>query len=395
MQLERKELLGFDPERLEQLGGALTAAEIGQQPSVWPRIEALLVQQQEAIHAFLGPLLASPGLRIVLAGAGTSAFIGECLLPALLRQGHRAEAVPTTDLVSGPERFLQPHTPTLLVSFARSGSSPESVAAVALADRLVERIHHLVITCNADGQLYLAARGRANALAILLPDATHDRGFAMTTSFTSMVLAAALAFRIVPPARVDMLAAAAAQVGHRALPLLSALVACGFKRVVYLGSNELCGLAREAALKLLELTDGQVVAMFDSPLGFRHGPKTIVDDATLVVVLLSNDPHARRYDLDLLQELRADGRAGRVLALDAAWPPADSADSFVFEGVSGVGDLELALPYIVFCQSFAFLQSLGLGLRPDTPSRSGTVNRVVRGVTIYPFESEGSHVPGN
>lgn len=394
MLVKRKELLGFDPERLEQLGGALTAAEISQQPSVWPRIDTLMTEQEKAMRDFLAPLLASPDLRIILTGAGTSAFIGECLLPALLRQGYRAEALPTTDLVSGPDCFLQPATPTLLVSFARSGSSPESIAAVALADQLVERIYHLVITCNAEGQLYLAARDRANALAVLLPDATHDRGFAMTTSFTSMVLAAALAFGVLAPGSAGALAAAAAQAGERALPLLSSLVANGYKRVVYLGSNELCGLAREAALKLLELTDGQVVAMFDSPLGFRHGPKTIVDDTTLVVVLLSNDPQARRYDLDLLRELRADGRAGRVLALDAGAAPEDG-DAFAFEGVSSAGDLALALPYIVFCQSFAFLQSLALGLRPDTPSRSGTVNRVVRGVTIYPFDREGGHVPGN
>jgi tagatose-6-phosphate ketose/aldose isomerase len=166
-----------------------------------------------------------------------------------------------------------------------------------------------------------------------------------------------------------------------------------FERVVYLGSNELRGLAREASLKLLELTDGRVVALFDSPLGFRHGPKTIVDADTLVVVLLSNDPHARRYDLDLLRELRNDGRAGRVLALSGRPEPELGADHLALPGVEDAAELALALPYIWFCQSFALLQSLALGLRPDTPSVSGTVNRVVRGVTIYPFEGDG-HVPG-
>jgi len=182
-------------------------------------------------------------------------------------------------------------------------------------------------------------------------------------------------------------------VGERALPLLAQLVAQDFRRVVYLGSNELRALAREAALKLLELTDGQVVAIHDSPLGFRHGPKTIVDDRTLVVVLLSNDPQARRYDLDLLRELRGDRRAGRVLALDAQADAAPGDDAFTFSGAEDAQDLELALPYIVFCQAFAFLRSLSLGVRPDTPSMSGTVNRVVRGVTIYPFDSEAADVP--
>jgi tagatose-6-phosphate ketose/aldose isomerase len=158
--------------------------------------------------------------------------------------------------------------------------------------------------------------------------------------------------------------------------------------VVYLGSNELLGLAREASLKLLELTDGRVVALFDSPLGFRHGPKTIVDDETLVVVLLSNDPDARRYDLDLLRELRNDGRAGQVLALSGQAAPEPGADCVALQGAQQSSDLALALPYILFCQSFALLQSLALGLRPDTPSVSGTVNRVVRGVTIYPYAGD-------
>ena len=389
-------IFGQDVARLDALGGGVTAREIMQQPAVWPQIDALVTAQRAQIDAFLAPLLARPELRIVMAGAGTSAFIGECLAPGLLRQGWRAEPVPTTDLVSGPDRYLQSGVPTLVVSFGRSGSSPESVAAVELADQLVDDVYHLVITCNEEGQLYRMTQDRANALAILLPDATHDRGFAMTTSFTSMLLAAALAFRVLAPG-VAARVAPATQVVERALPLLTQLVEQGFKRVVYLGSNELRALAREAALKLLELTDGQVVAIHDSPLGFRHGPKTIVDDQTLVVVLLSNDPQTRRYDLDLLRELRGDRRAGRVLALSAQADAALGDDAFVFTGADAAQDLELALPYIVFCQGFAFLRSLSMGVRPDTPSMSGTVNRVVRGVTIYPFVSpvdhEAAHVP--
>jgi tagatose-6-phosphate ketose/aldose isomerase len=387
-----KDILGIGEERLDQAGAGLTAREIAQQPAVWPQIDALVASQHAALDAFLGPLLARANLRIVLTGAGTSAFLGECLAPAMLGKGWRAEAVPTTDIVSGPLRFLQPAVPTLLVSFGRSGSSPESLAAVTLADQLVGDIYHLVITCNPDGELYRMAQGRANALAILLPDATHDRGFAMTTSFTSMLLAAALAFDVLAPGAATAPSAAADKLQETALPLLQSLVARRFKRVVYLGSNELRGLAREASLKLLELTDGQVVALFDSPLGFRHGPKTIVDADTLVVVLLSNDAHARRYDLDLLRELRNDARAGHVLALSGRAGLELGVDSVVLQGVEQTGELALALPYILFCQAFALLQSLAMGLRPDTPSVSGTVNRVVRGVNIYPLAGE-DHVP--
>ena len=217
-------ILGVDQAAWHSAGGATTAREIAQQPSVWPDIAALLTAQRPALDAFLAPLLARSNLRIVLTGAGTSAFIGECLAPAMLGLGIRAEAVPTTDLVSGPACFLQPEVPTLLVSFARSGGSPESVAAVTLADQLLNEVHHLVITCNPDGELHRMAQDRANAFVLLLPDATHDRGFAMTTSFTSMLLAAALAFKVVAATDVGAIAAATTRMLDTQLPQWRALV---------------------------------------------------------------------------------------------------------------------------------------------------------------------------
>src|SRR5471030_1746376 len=188
-------LLGLDPLDLETRGASWTAREIEQQPAVWGKVAALIRQRRSTIDAFLAPLLADPQLRIVLTGAGTSAFIGECLAPALLRQLSCAvEAVPTTDLVAGPDRYLRRDAPLLLVSFGRSGSSPESVAAFDLAEQMAGRCHHLVLTCNADGALYRRCQSQDNALAIALPDETHDRAFAMTSSFTAMLLAAASAW---------------------------------------------------------------------------------------------------------------------------------------------------------------------------------------------------------
>ena len=134
----------------------------------------------------------------MLTGAGTSSFVGECLAPAMARRGRRVEAIATTDLVAGPQSWLSRSTPTLLVSFARSGNSPESIAALELAEQHVEHCAHLVVTCNADGALFKRARGTTNAHAILLPEASNDRSFAMTSSFTGMLLAAALAFEVLP-----------------------------------------------------------------------------------------------------------------------------------------------------------------------------------------------------
>lgn len=387
-------LLHLDPADLAHRGGAHTAREIAHQPDVWQAIHQQLQAERPSLDAFLAPLLALPDLRIVLTGAGSSAFIGQCLAPALLkllgrRPGVRVEAVATTDIVSSPEQCLQPEVPTLLVSFARSGNSPESLAAVELADRFVKRSHHLVVTCAAEGTLNRRLAGQPKSHVLLLPDETHDRAFAMTSSFTGMLLAAAWAFGLAEQP-VTALAQAAQQLVDDEANRLYALAEQPFERVVYLGSNVLLGLAREAALKLLELTDGQLVALADSPLGFRHGPKTFLNDRTLVVILLSNDPYTRRYDLDLLHELRREGRA-RVVAI-GTFEGAERrhADDVPLALSASTPDLALAPVALVFAQCLALLASLQRGIRPDTPSASGTVNRVVQGVTIHPLTQPGS-----
>lgn len=383
-------LLHLAPADLDRRGAAHTAREIAQQAAVWQTVHALVEARRPALDAFLQPLLARPELRIVLTGAGSSAFIGQCLAPTLLQQlgarsGIRVEAVATTDIVSNPAQCLQPGVPTLLVSFARSGNSPESLAAVELADAIVGDCHHLAVTCAADGTLARRLGERSRAHVLLLPDETHDRAFAMTSSFTGMLLAAAWAFGLaLPPAQA--LGEAASRLLASQADRLTALSEQPFERMVVLGSNGLQGLAREAALKMLELTDGRLVALADSPLGFRHGPKTVLNEHTLVLILLSNDRYTRRYDLDLLHELRRQGR-GRVIALSTAVLDGEevlASEDVLLDLPADATDLALAPVALVFAQCLALLASLKLGITPDNPSSSGTVTRVVSGVTIHP-----------
>jgi tagatose-6-phosphate ketose/aldose isomerase len=372
--------LGHPQAELESAGGLWTAREISQQPAIWPKIQSQLTAQSGALQAFLRPLLDRKDLRIVLTGAGTSAFIGECLAPTLKQATRlRVEAIATTDLVGSPDTWLGESVPTLLVSFARSGNSPESLAAVNLAEQVVRDRHHLIVTCNQNGELYRRAQQLKNAHVLLLPEETDDRGFAMTSSFSGMILAAALAFGALPQDEVQAIAQWAAGVLETRVPLIAGLAQAGFERVVYLGGQEFKGLAREAALKMLELSDGNMVALAETPLGFRHGPKTIVNSKTLIVMFLSNDTYARQYEADLLRELRSDGVAGRVVALGAA------EESISVGAPATASNLALCFPYAVFAQTFAFLRSLSLGLRPDTPNARGVVNRVVQGVSIYPW----------
>jgi len=383
------DFLGLTTEQLQAAGGYWTAREIAQQPRIWMQVRESLAAGREPLDRFLRPLLSQRALRVILTGAGTSAFVGECLAPALRRRWQLpVDAVSTTDLVASPDSWLLPDEPTLFVSFARSGNSPESVAALELAERYVTAGHHLIVTCNAAGALAQRARSLPNAHVILMPEESNDRSFAMTSSFSAMLLAAGLAFDAIPaePAATATLADAGRMMLQRMLPLAGRLADERFQRIVYLGSKELKGLAREAALKMLELTDGKVVAVADTPLGFRHGPKTFINSRTLVVVFEAADRYTRRYDRDLIDELRADGIAGRVVALtDADAAAAEHADTLSMPALVPAGDLGLCLPYIVFAQVLAFMQSLAAGNRPDTPNAAGTVSRVVRGVSIYPW----------
>jgi tagatose-6-phosphate ketose/aldose isomerase len=378
------------PDDLAARGASHTAGEIGQQPSVWRQVAESAAARRAECEEFLAPLLREPGCRIVLTGAGTSAFAGNVLAPALARRlRRRVDAVATTDIVSNPREVFAEDVPTLLVSLARSGDSPESLAATQLAEQCLTSVRHLVVTCNARGRLAQDHAGSPASLVLLMPEAANDRGFAMTSSFTSMVLAAWMALDpdgASPEVAQDLARAAQELVADRAGDV-GTLASAGYERVVYLGSGSLAGLARESALKLLELTAGRVVSYFDSSLGFRHGPKSVLTARTLAVVYLSNDAHTRRYDEDIAEELRTALGPEHVLVV-AARPTHRWDDGRVWQlaGLDGAPDVALALPFVVVAQLLALRMSLALGCTPDDPFPTGEVNRVVQGVTIHPLE---------
>ncbi|MBT1003915.1 SIS domain-containing protein [Paenarthrobacter sp. DKR-5] len=373
-----------------QAGSEATAREIIQQPDVWREAADLVEAQRESIDSFLAPLLNRPDLRIILTGAGTSAFAGNVAAPSLAHQLHRrVDAVATTDIVSNPYECFAEDVPTLLVSFARSGNSPESTAATKLADEVLTDVHHLILTCDKKGDLFRDHQGRDNSLVLLMPERANDQGFAMTSSFTSMLLSCLLIFGGPNNEAINALAAAVARLLAQREPL-EKLALNGYDRVVYLGSGPLAGLAQECALKLLELTAGKVVAYHDSSLGFRHGPKAVLTDKTLIIVLVSSDPYTRRYDLDILHELHAGIAADNTVAVSTV-PLSGAGHLWLLPELAGLDDAFLAPAYVVTAQLLALSASLQLGLTPDNPFPSGDVNRVVQGVQIHPLEPAPAH----
>lgn len=385
-------MFGATKEELLAMGAEITVREIKQEPELWQETMAIYRREQERIHRFLEEIKERHGrVRVLFAGAGSSAYVGDTILPELKAYGREEDydfqAVPTTSLVSNPNSYLKRDMPTILVSFARSGNSPESIATVNLAKKLVRDLYQITITCAPEGTLAREAEGDASNLLLLMPERSNDQGFAMTGSFTCMTLAALLVFDARPLEQkegwVQQLAAMGEDVLQRAKEVQS-YVDQDFERVVYLGSGPLAGIAREVQLKILELTAGKKATAFDSSLGFRHGPKSFVDEGTLVFLLVSNNPYTRQYDLDMLRELQADSIARSVAGVLVGEGDAPAGTNFKFDSAySSVPDAYLALPYTVFGQILAILTAVKVGNTPDTPSPTGTVNRVVKGVTIH------------
>ena len=387
-------MLDYTKEELLELGAEITTREIYQQPDVWKEAFEAYQEKREEIAAFLQDIAAKHDyIKVILTGAGTSAYVGDTLVPYFKEvydeRKWNFNAIATTDIVANPQTYLKKEVPTVLVSFARSGNSPESVATVDLAKALVDELYQVTITCAAEGKLALQAHGDDRNLLLLQPAASNDAGFAMTSSFTSMMLTALLVFDpeefVVKSKRFEVLSNLSRKVLDNAADVKE-LVDLEFNRVIYLGAGPFFGLAHEAQLKILELTAGQVATMYESPVGFRHGPKSLINEDTVVLVFGTTTDYTRKYDLDLVREVAGDKIARRVVLLsDQAFGLENVKE--VALGCGGVlNDVYRVFPYIVYGQLFALLTSLKVGNRPDTPSPTGTVNRVVQGVIIHEFK---------
>ncbi|ATZ16222.1 tagatose-6-phosphate ketose/aldose isomerase [Entomoplasma freundtii] len=384
-------LLNFSHEDLVANKGLATLTEITQQPQVWAEVLTLIENQKQVIENFLATHL-TPDTQIIFTGAGTSEFAGNVLYLDLIKKGYDAKSIATTDLVTHPTHFLNSHKPTLLVSFARSGNSPESVATYNIVQQYVTTVSNLVITCNKDGALAKIAQINKNDLVLLMPEVSNDKSFAMTSSFTGMMVAAWLIFDLVNfVTNKNHLIQAIKEIDcnlKNNFLKLENLANQKHERIVFLGGGILKGIAEESALKVLELSAGEVATFFNTPVGFRHGPKSILNDKTIAFVLMNRNEYARRYDLDLLKELATQNQLNQVIAIDCF--DASQVSSLVQTlscPLSINDDFLMGLNYVTQSQVYAFYKSLSLAKTPDNPWPSGLVNRVVQGVIIHEFKA--------
>lgn len=387
-------IFNIDENQMKKTLSSFTLKEIYQQPKTWLKTLNQIKENRQAIQAFIDKVIKCDDFDVILTGAGTSEFIGNALYSYLNKKlNYKVKSYGTTDIVATPENYLSRTKPTLLISFGRSGNSPESIGAVDAASTVCSNLYNLFITCNKNGALSKMAEELDNCYAINLTDETHDQSFAMTSSFSNMYLAAYLCFNL------DRLDEKSLVLNHVASSTQNFLdnnfeVAYkivneyDFERIVYLGSNTLKGISQESSLKMLELTAGKTVAVFDTPLGFRHGPKSIINDSTLTVVYVSSDEYTYKYDVDLIKEISSQRKNNKLVVVsDKHSEELDSlADYTLSYNINkNANNVELGLAYITFAQTLAVFKSLSMNLTPDNPCPSGEVNRVVKGVTLYPY----------
>ena len=387
-------IFNYTEEQMSAASSTFTIHEIYQQPATWRKTCAQLAACKDELQAFLDQVVKAEDFDIVLTGAGTSEFVGNSLYHALNKKyNFKVKSYASTDIVPNPEDTLSRTKPTLLVNFGRSGNSPESVGSVQAAEVVCQNLYHLFVTCNCEGALSKLADSRSNCFALNLTPETHDKSFAMTSSYSNMYLATYLALNLDRleeiTAAVEKICVAGQTFLDSGFDAIAKIVAdFDFDRIVYLGNVALKGVAQESALKMLELTAGKVATMFDSQLGFRHGPKSIINDSTLTVAYLSDDDYRRTYELDLIKEMSGQRKGNKIAVVyNKACPGIeDLADYPVQINVgSDMENVMLGLDFILFAQILAVMKSLSMGITPDNPCPTGEVNRVVKGVILYPY----------
>ena len=350
-----------------------TWLEIQQQPVLWPTTVELV----QAASTRLDLTRRLKDARVVITGAGTSAYAGAAVAAAW----PRSTAVPSTDLLLNTERYIE--DATVLLSLARSGNSPESVAVVERVHRLRPNIWQLAITCNPHGAL--ATSPHVNS--IFLDPRTNDQSLVMTSSFSNLLLAGLC---LTQGERMGPLVAGAAAAARTQFELINqrmrSLARSVEDRVLLLASAPLFGCVQEGALKVLEMTAGRFPVMAETYLGLRHGPMSFIRPHTRIICLMSNDPRMQRYEEDLVRELH-EKQLGYLVGIcndgQDNHATAELFDSVVPALLPHSPD-DVRAPFeILGLQLFGYHLSLLVGLNPDSPSPGGVINRVVQGVRIY------------
>ncbi|HEY3132214.1 MAG TPA: tagatose-6-phosphate ketose isomerase [Acidobacteriota bacterium] len=385
-QSKAEELLARTPDEQNRLGYFHTLREICQQPTTWTQTCSLMLSCAPTLKKSLDGLAS-----LILTGSGSSEYAGDCVRQVLQNELRvTTQAIGGGILLTDGSKALPVGRPAMMVSLARSGDSPESVGALSVVLALEPEIRHLVLTCNEAGSLAKTYQDHSRVHVITTAEGTNDQSLVMTSSFTNLVLAARFlglteqpeAYRTI----CERLSKIASDLLNTQFDNLARLASVRFLRAVFLGTGSRFGAAREAALKMLEMTAGRVTTLCETYLGLRHGPMSYVDKDTLVVCFLSSDPTIRAYETDLLHELdqKELGLLKLIIGEDVPKGVLRPNDVVIeCRGLREVGDQNAPVIDVVVGQLLGFFRCLNEGLRPDSPSEDGIINRVVQSFTLH------------
>lgn len=391
-------LFGIDEEVLKSKSSYNTAKEILQQPKLWKETLENFKKIKNNLEEYFKEIGLNEEFQVIFTGAGTSEYIGN-ILELFFKKNSNLEfkSIGTTEILNNPLNYLKKDRKILLVSFARSGDSPESVGVVDLINENVKDIYHLFITCNKEGALAKISEENKKTFLLLMPEKSNDKGFAMTSSFSCMLLSGILAFSSNIEKKyeeIDKIIELASKELNKKYVKIKKLAEEAHERIVILGSGILSGLGQEISLKIMELSAGKVIAVNNTTLGFRHGPKAIINEKTIIFNLINESNYAKKYDEDLLEEMKSDEKANKIVVycINKNEKIEKNSDELVFveKNDNNILDNQLAslFIYLVYGQMYAFFKSQYLGNTTDNPFPTGEVNRVVKKFKIYKFEWE-------
>lgn len=380
----------------EARGTRYTPQEIVQQPTSWRGTFERFDQHRSGLRQFLKASGfegrgASNNSVVYLIGAGTSDYTGRALAYLLRREwGCDVWAIPSTELLTNLDDYIAPNHNYLWISFSRSGDSSEGLALLETAIQNYPKIRHLLVTCNANSRMaQVCNQAPGRAAMFVLDEAVNDRGLAMTSSYTNMVVAGQCLAHIDSLTAyyetLNTLSEAGSQFLKQVQQCAPSLVQRGFSKACFVGSGALHAASQESALKVLELTAGRVQTMSESTLGLRHGPMSALNEETLFVSFLSLDPMRRRYEEDLLTEIKKKqlGKMRVIVSPDSEGDLIGLADQVLTLSAPGLRDEYRPPVDVMLAQSLGLFSSLKLGLKPDSPSPNGAISRVVNHVSIY------------
>lgn len=348
--------------------GIHTLEEIMGQTAAWQVALEETIAKGEQIRE----LFDKGGFReVVFTGCGSTYYLS--LTAAAIFQhltGLRAVALPASELALFPDSSLVGGEPTLLVAVSRSGETTETLWAVrAFKESWGKSV--LAITCYEDSPL------ASEAYLSLIAREGKEESIAQTRSFTSM-LVAAQALAGIAAGRGDYLEQLQAlpPLGERLIAKRRGLARelgedAGLQRFFFLGSGPRYGLACEAMLKMKEMSLSYSEAFHF--MEFRHGPKSMVDETTLVVGLVSDS--AREHEVAVLKEAKELG--ARTLALAESKKQAGFGDiDYLVCFDSGLTELARVVLYLPVLQLLAYYRAVAKGLDPDRPMHLEAVVRL-------------------